>query len=305
MGRLGETERDAVVLRFLEEKSFEEVGRALGTTEAAAKMRVGRALEKLRALLAREGVAVTVTVLTTALLAGAASGAPQHLIRSISSVALAANPVADSSLATLVKGALKIMAWNKVRNTAIGVALVLLLGTGAVFVAQQKKAPVNQPLVVSTFEPMAGEWEGTFEMSGDGFEQPMTQSAAMTVRVPQNGRVCEIEMRVKAPNGGAGMVYRFSHSLNERGDRIVTQDDPHIPRAMGEGVVTASESGAGPVWRAAFRAPLINGTGSTECEWSRRGDELTIARRDQTTTEQGDAIVFSNVRLRRVATARL
>src|SRR6185503_3267074 len=56
MNRLGSIDRDAVVLRFLEERTFPEVAQALGTTEAAAKMRVGRALEKLRSAFARRGV---------------------------------------------------------------------------------------------------------------------------------------------------------------------------------------------------------------------------------------------------------
>ena len=48
MGRLGEKERDAVLLRFFEGKSFQEIGAAVGASENAAKKRVGYALEKLR-----------------------------------------------------------------------------------------------------------------------------------------------------------------------------------------------------------------------------------------------------------------
>ncbi len=48
MGRLGEKDRNAVVLRFFENKNLDEVGAALGASEDAAKMRVNRALEKLR-----------------------------------------------------------------------------------------------------------------------------------------------------------------------------------------------------------------------------------------------------------------
>src|SRR5215216_608748 len=51
IGKLGESERSAVVLRFLEGLSFADVGRQLGISEGAAKMRVGRALERLRELL--------------------------------------------------------------------------------------------------------------------------------------------------------------------------------------------------------------------------------------------------------------
>src|SRR5437868_2351593 len=48
MGGLREKERDAVVLRYFEGKSLGEVGAVLGASEDAAKMRVNRAVEKLR-----------------------------------------------------------------------------------------------------------------------------------------------------------------------------------------------------------------------------------------------------------------
>jgi len=48
MARLRDFDRDALVLRFLEQRSFADVAKALGTTEPAAKMRVTRALDKLR-----------------------------------------------------------------------------------------------------------------------------------------------------------------------------------------------------------------------------------------------------------------
>lgn len=48
MGRLKEKERNAIVLRFFEGKSFREIGTAFGGSENAAKQRVAYALEKLR-----------------------------------------------------------------------------------------------------------------------------------------------------------------------------------------------------------------------------------------------------------------
>ena len=48
MEQLGQKDHDALVLRFFENKTFAEVGAALDASEDAAKMRVNRALEKLR-----------------------------------------------------------------------------------------------------------------------------------------------------------------------------------------------------------------------------------------------------------------
>jgi RNA polymerase sigma factor (sigma-70 family) len=51
MGRLGTADRSAIVQRFFENKSLRDVGAAPGANEVAARMRVNRALEKLRIFL--------------------------------------------------------------------------------------------------------------------------------------------------------------------------------------------------------------------------------------------------------------
>jgi len=73
VNRLSEIERDAVLLRFFQEKSYREVGATLGVSEDAARMRVERGLEKLRSQFARRGVVATATLLTATLGAKAAT----------------------------------------------------------------------------------------------------------------------------------------------------------------------------------------------------------------------------------------
>jgi len=304
MAQLGAADRDAVVLRFFEGRTFAEVAHAMGTTEAAAKMRLARAVEKLRAALGREGVAVSGAVLTTALAAHGAPAVPEGLAASISSAALAGSAATQESLAALITGALKIMAWNKVRNIGVATALILLLGGGAAFVALSYKRPDRQP-IVQTFEPMAGEWEGDFEMSGDGLPRPARERAALTIRTAQQGRACQIEMRVLDANGGASRVWHFTHALTDKGDRIVTMDDPQIARLLGEGVVTESvDDRTTGEWRAAFVATVPNDSGSMDCQWARRGDELIIVRNDHVPGPGGMTKKTSELRLRRIGTDR-
>jgi len=66
MRGLNERDRDAVLLRFFEGKSLREVGAGLRLSESAARMRVGRALEKLRKLFAQRGIDSTLSALTAA-----------------------------------------------------------------------------------------------------------------------------------------------------------------------------------------------------------------------------------------------
>ena len=49
MHELKETDREAILLRYFENRPFAEIGGQLGLNENAARMRVERALEKLRA----------------------------------------------------------------------------------------------------------------------------------------------------------------------------------------------------------------------------------------------------------------
>jgi RNA polymerase sigma factor (sigma-70 family) len=121
MAHLSETDRNAVVLRFFEGKPLKEVGAALGTTDDAAKMRVNRAVEKLRAFFLKRGVTLSSAGLTASICENSVQSAPSGLA---ASVALGAgkNAVLAGSTLTLSTGALKLMAWSKL-NIAIGVAL--------------------------------------------------------------------------------------------------------------------------------------------------------------------------------------
>jgi RNA polymerase sigma factor (sigma-70 family) len=128
LGKLGERDRNALVLRFLENKSLAEVGTALGASEDAAKMRVHRALEKLRKLFGKRGVALSATLIAGAVSTSSVQAAPVGLAATISTVAITKGAAAGGSTLTLVKGALKIMAWTKMKITAITVVGVLLVG---------------------------------------------------------------------------------------------------------------------------------------------------------------------------------
>ena len=62
---LPETDRTAVILRFLEHRPFAEIGAALKVSEDAARVRTDRALDKLRAALARHGINLQLAKIST------------------------------------------------------------------------------------------------------------------------------------------------------------------------------------------------------------------------------------------------
>jgi RNA polymerase sigma factor (sigma-70 family) len=86
--RLGENDRNAIVLRFFEGQPLRSVGDALGISEDAARMRVDRAVEKLRRFLVGRGVAVSAAGLAAILGTSIASAAPENMAPSIAANAL-------------------------------------------------------------------------------------------------------------------------------------------------------------------------------------------------------------------------
>ena len=144
MARLRDKDRDAIVLRFFENKSLQEVGAALGLEERAAQKRVARSLEKLRAFFAKRGVDSTATGIAERISANSIQAAPLALAKTISAVAITKGAAAGGSTLTLVKGALKIMAWTKAKTAVVAAAVVVLAaGTPIVVHVVHQKQAVN------------------------------------------------------------------------------------------------------------------------------------------------------------------
>jgi RNA polymerase sigma factor (sigma-70 family) len=144
LSRLGKKDRDAVMLRFFKDKSLGEVSAALNMTEAAAQSRVRRAVEKLRGYLTKRGVVLPVAVLTAAISANSVQAAPVALAKSVAVVAIAKGAAAGGSTLTLIKGALKIMAWTKAKTAIVAGAVVLLAaGTTTVTVRHIQERRAN------------------------------------------------------------------------------------------------------------------------------------------------------------------
>ena len=103
MHKLDDAEREAVLLRHFEKRSYAEIGLRFGTTENAARMRVDRALEKLHNVLTRQGVTLAVVALTGLLASNAVMAAPQGLAVRVVTGALA-GAATGGVVATLAAG---------------------------------------------------------------------------------------------------------------------------------------------------------------------------------------------------------
>ena len=137
LATLGETDRQAVLLRFFENKSLAEVGTQLGTAEDTARKRVSRALEKLHRYFSKRGVSSTTAIIAGAISANSVQAAPMALAKAVTTVAIAKGAAASGSTLTLIKGVLKIMAWAKAKTAIIvGAGILVATGTATVTVKE-------------------------------------------------------------------------------------------------------------------------------------------------------------------------
>lgn len=141
MARLGETDRDAILLRFFENKSMQEVAAALNSNEQAVKKRVGRAVEKLRLYFVKRGVTVSASVLTGILMTNSVQAAPTGFASSVT-LAVVKGTAVTASASTLVSATSKVMAWMKMQ-AAITMGAAVILATGTTTLVVKESADVG------------------------------------------------------------------------------------------------------------------------------------------------------------------
>jgi len=121
LATLRETDRDAVVLHFLRQHTFREVGESLGLSEDAARKRVSRALESLRAFLTGRGVSLPGTTLASVLIAFGVQPAPEAVAAGIVSAVGAGGVISTGFLAATFYKTIQLMAWTKTKTAIVAV----------------------------------------------------------------------------------------------------------------------------------------------------------------------------------------
>lgn len=154
MGDLGETDRNAVVLRFFENKTAQEVGAALELTEAAAHKRVSRAVEKLRAYFSKRGIVFPAAALSAAISANAVQAAPMGLGLTISTAAALAGTTLATT-ATVTVTATKAIAMTALQKTIVTATIAVLAGVGIYEARQASQLRGQVQLFQQQQAPMA------------------------------------------------------------------------------------------------------------------------------------------------------
>jgi len=141
MAGLGDYDRQAVLLRYFDNKSFHEIGRLLAISDDTAQKRVSRALEKLRVLLGRRGVCVSASVLAVCLTQSAAQAAPSAVAASLLANAVLVTKTAAPSTLTFKTLTLMTASQTKMLITA---GLAALAATGVLVHQARQQTHLKQ-----------------------------------------------------------------------------------------------------------------------------------------------------------------
>ncbi len=144
LATLNKTDRDVVVLRYLQNQSLDQVAAALGLSVAAATKRGQRAVERLRDWFIRHGHDVSGSALSSTLAIEAARQAPLGLLGA------PASPCA-SALASAVRKTMAHTVWT----VAASVAAVLTIIAGATLPSLRSDHAPNRPRPVAATLPAA------------------------------------------------------------------------------------------------------------------------------------------------------
>jgi RNA polymerase sigma factor (sigma-70 family) len=146
MAQLRDKDRDALVLRYFQNRTLREVGIVLGVDEYAAQKRVARALEKLRSIFAERGAQSTTAIIAGAISSNSVHAAPAALAKAAAAAALAKGAGGGGATLSLTSGALRLMAWTNAKTAVVGGVLLLLAGTAAVVAVVAERHPANSAL---------------------------------------------------------------------------------------------------------------------------------------------------------------
>lgn len=152
VARLRRRDREAVLLRFYQQKTFVEVGEAIGSSEDAARKRVDRAVQRLREILGSRGVAApSVLALAQLLYDHASGGAAAHAAAAAATTVATLRAVSWSgasdgarrSAVALAHGVLSMMMWQKLRIAGVAASLLVMLGLTGLSLLSRATAQVE------------------------------------------------------------------------------------------------------------------------------------------------------------------
>ena len=212
-------EREAVLLRFMEGHTLAETGAALGLSEDAARMRVARAVEKMRRHLTARGATVTGVVLTGYLVSEAARPGPADAaaLTQATLQAVATGPTAN--VLPLSKGVYQTMKIIKVKLAALAAVLVFV-GVALVPLARALSPHKASLRVLTTPTPLAENVTKGFMLDKDRhalYSATLPRGTSMIILDARRTEsdLGDMKVNLSCTNGSAAPLHNNTKPLGE------------------------------------------------------------------------------------------
>lgn len=187
LASLGAADRECVLLRFLEGLSLAEVGARLGVPENTARMRVTRAVEKMRRHLSAGSVILAAPALAALLLERAAPPAPAASVAAASLLPLPGVAALQPSLASvraaqLTEGVLIAM---KIKSATVAVTVVVAafsLIAGGFVLEKRHQEQAAQGRAVQQAQGLPVNTQQRREQTRLEYERAMAQSNQIEIK---------------------------------------------------------------------------------------------------------------------------
>ena len=254
LNQLNDADRQTLLLRFFGRKTMRDLGTALGVSEDAAKMRVSRAVERLRTQLGVGSAVCSAAVLGTLLTEHSVEAAPSQLVCRLATMKL---PMAAGVVGAggLLAAFLRIPKFN----LAAGAVVLAVFGVSIIRLLQSLNAPV-QNMAVSNSQtnpavnaPSLAKQE---RFKSSSFNAPSTPVTLPPKPVKLLFHVLDTETGLGLPNtkihaaffgpGGMGESHDVLTDANgvaaipepddetkNRGPNIFATAEGHVPKVVG------------------------------------------------------------------------
>ena len=210
MHELKETDREAVLLRYFENRQFAEVGAKLGLNENAARMRVERALEKLRTAFARRGIVATAS-LAAVISANAVQTAPAGLAAALTTASIAGVGAGTFTL-------LKMMTTTKIKFSVGALAVAGAVLAFVLLHQSQEKLRAENAVLAQQLAQLQTVNENLFNrlaaagdsksLSADQFDELLKLRGEVTL-LRQQQKVLPVVAQLKMNNSSSAQIIQI------------------------------------------------------------------------------------------------
>jgi RNA polymerase sigma factor (sigma-70 family) len=241
IGELKEVDRDAVVLRFYNGCSFAEIGGRLRVSEGAARMRVDRAVDKLRGLLERRGIRSTSIALATVLANQPMMAAPTGLAATATAAAMSGPAI---TWAATIMGMTNLQIASAVAVAVIGVGgYVALTQSNATW--RQELAALRNDNLIAAQKQRANFPRPEITLGSDGddssakeLDQLRGQADSLRAQLQRSSRSVKVATSSSSPPTFFGTY--FEANQVDQQPKPVNQARPFYPPELRQAGITGS-----------------------------------------------------------------